>query len=585
MRREAVFKKLRRYRMKKHVLPVMILTFIFLLSPFLLKTVSASDVTVYLDGVELVYTLEAKPTIINDRTMVPIRETANQLGIEVADYNPETRTMTLINGASTIMHTLNTDFIIKDGEVEYYTNSTVIENRSLMPIRMLASAINAYVDWEDDTKSVIISTNPANHTPIPDSGQSGGPVQQPGGRPSVLAIQPSKNNVMTGEEIVITVTATANTSEVRLMQASTIMLASSNQFTQSGADKIFTLRYIPLKPTLLSLRLTVIAGDGVTFNPDNIQAFNIFVNKGLDIISIQTQSATVNRGGTAAISVKADLGITKVTLVDSFDGKVYEVGPVSSSQSESLFEFNIKLDDHGRHVFKVGVTTNTGYRETDRQIEIDVVDTPVNLLQILKIDYNQNDPRTVGWDVPVSVTTNDQVNKVVVRDNAGNILYTAGSYSLTSGSTNRVFMVYVKILKNGTNNYTISAYDQTEKIYVDEPFTLASSGSSSGGQGTGGLIKSVEYDSKQALYIGSNINVTVLTAPMVELYVTKPGGGNAIDKLPSGADFDINIIRNFTSDGGYRYTLTIWVMEFGTYRIVAETQGGNTDFYNLSFKQ
>jgi len=560
----------------KKIFNATIITLLFLVSPVFLRSVAASDVTVYLDGVELVYTLEAKPQIINDRTMVPIRETANQLGIEVTEYNPDTRTMTLMNGGSVIMHTLNTDFIIKDGMVEYFTPSTVVENRSLMPIRMLASAINAYVDWEDDTKSVVITTSGVFTPPPPDVGY-GNLVPQPAGRPSVVSALPNKNNVAVGEEVVITVTATASTTQVRLMRAGVVVLAASEQYRQEGANKIFTISYTPAESTLLAQRLIVVAGENGVFNMESFQAFSLFVAKGLDIISVQTQSTTVNRGGTAVISIRADLGVTMVTLVDSLDGKVYEVQPSSSNESGSLFEFNIKMDEFGLHVFKVGITGPSGFRETNRTIEIDVTSTAASPLEITKIEYNNNASRDVGKRLPVIVTTNDMVDRIVVSDSSGKMLDRVNTYSPVSGG-GRAFTLFVEILQNGQNNYIITAYDSTDTMQIDEPFNVPSTGQNTGSSNIGILLKSVEPD-VTAAYIGDSVTVKVIT----------PFGVDVSAKDPSGFTFTIfsenyneNISKRPLSDGGYEYTISIPVKEYGIYQIIGVRSNANPEIYYLS---
>ena len=574
--------------MKKHVLPYMIVALIFLFSPVFLKTAFAADVTVYLNGVELVYNLEAKPMIINDRTMVPIRETAEQLGVTVADYDPDTRTMTLVNGNITILHALNTDFIIKDGMVEYFTPSTVVENRSLMPIRMLASAINAMVDWEDETKSVIITTMPSGYTPPPGSASPGNLTPQAPAKPSVISAVPNKNNIVVGEEIVITVTATSNTTEVRLMRASVVQLASSIEFTQSGSNRIFTLRYTPAQATMLSQRVTVVAGDGYDFNQEGIQAFMLFVAKGLDVLQINPQYASVNKGETVRITVRTDIGINRITIINSLTSKVDEISPTSSNQTDLLFEFNILCETEGRNVFKIGISDDKGYRETNHSFEIDVSDVPVNLLNIIREDYNPNNPRDVNSWVPVAITTNDKVNKVIVRDRNGNVLDSKLSYS-TSGN-DRIFNLNVKIIENGVNNYTITAYDITESVYLDKAFSLTSTGTGSGGSsGSGSLIRSVTYNSNQ-ISSGQTItlsinaaNFTVLTAPGVDIYVVNPLNQRVVDRIPDNENYVTNSMRSLTSDNGYMYLLTIPVMEYGTYRIMAEAPGGGVEPFSIIF--
>ena len=565
--------------MKKIALPFMIIAFIFVFSAVALKTAQAAEVLVYLNGVELVYNLEAKPQIINDRTMVPIRETANQLGIEVVDYNDETRTMTLKNGDTYIFHTINTDFIIKDGVVEYFTSSIIVENRSLMPIRMLASAIDAFVDWDDANKSVIISTTYQGSLTASEPGLSGGTPQTQHG-PAVISAYPNKTNVVTGEEMTIAVTATSLTTEVRLMRGGTVTLATSTEFSQTGNERIFTLRYSPAEVTVISQRLTVVAGDGITLNHENVHAFNLWVDKGADIISVQVHNGSINVGETAQITIKADPAITKVTLRNTANEQIYEAVPTAANLTETTFEFSIQLNAEGEYIFKIGVTTNAGYREVSRQVEIEVGMTAVNLLNIVDVTYNQTEPRNIGREVAVNVITNDLVNKVVLKDQNGNILYTAGAFSFDG--TNRTFTVFAKILQGGENHYVVTVYDQTETLMLDKQFTITSSDAAGGGGSfSGSVLKNVVYDPPN-VYMFDSFEVRVTTGIGVEVNAKNPNG----DTVTFFSDeYSTNIVRTNLPDGGYLYLINIPVTSFGTYTITGISSTGVSEVHYIQVTQ
>lgn len=204
----------------KRILPALTLA-LALAAVFCAASVfAANEVSVVLNGDSLNFT-EAQPQIINDRTMVPIRETAEFLGM-TAQWDEASRTMTLTSGDNrTIKHTLNQNTIIIDGATKTYDSpSAVVDNRSLMPVRMLADAIDAQVEW-DAVRYRVNITKEMN--------------------PAVIMAKPLKTDVTAGESFVVQVMANTDTTTVKLTDSKQADLGSSSNYVESAGIHIFSV--------------------------------------------------------------------------------------------------------------------------------------------------------------------------------------------------------------------------------------------------------------------------------------------------------------------------------------------------------
>jgi len=117
---------------------------------------ATNDVAVTIDGIA--QTFEVAPRIINNRTMLPLRAIAEALGMEV-DHERATNTAILTLDDLTVTHVIGTNVITVNGvSATFDVASMIIENRTLVPVRMLAEAIGADVEWEPATRTAVIVT-------------------------------------------------------------------------------------------------------------------------------------------------------------------------------------------------------------------------------------------------------------------------------------------------------------------------------------------------------------------------------------------------------------------------------------------
>jgi len=117
----------------------------------------ARRVHVTINGAPVIF--DVQPTLINARTMVPIRAVVEALGAEVG-WDHETQTVTVTTAAGDVISCTIGSYIlyINDEPVEMDIAPVVIGGRTLLPIRFVVEAMGATVEWDGGTRTVVITT-------------------------------------------------------------------------------------------------------------------------------------------------------------------------------------------------------------------------------------------------------------------------------------------------------------------------------------------------------------------------------------------------------------------------------------------
>ena len=120
------------------------------------SSVSAkNDIKININGKDV--KTDVAPIIQNERTMVPLRVVSENLGVKVS-WNQDTKEVTLKD------NNLNAKF--KIGSKTYQANGKkaktdvapiVYEDRTLVPIRVIAETLGREVNWDNNTRTVIIN--------------------------------------------------------------------------------------------------------------------------------------------------------------------------------------------------------------------------------------------------------------------------------------------------------------------------------------------------------------------------------------------------------------------------------------------
>lgn len=106
--------------------------------------------------------LATKPTIINDRILLPVRAVVEEIG-GTADWNDEQQTITLTYDQNTIRLTIaQTTAYLNDGAYTLDAAPIVLNGRTMLPIRFIAESFGFTVDWNPEQQLVTIANRPAN---------------------------------------------------------------------------------------------------------------------------------------------------------------------------------------------------------------------------------------------------------------------------------------------------------------------------------------------------------------------------------------------------------------------------------------
>lgn len=101
---------------------------------------------------------DVPPVILDRRTMVPLRAIFEALGMGVS-FDAATGTITGSKGDSRIQLVINSNQAMVNGKaVTLDVPATVLEGRTLVPVRFIAEGTGQSVGWEARTRTVIITT-------------------------------------------------------------------------------------------------------------------------------------------------------------------------------------------------------------------------------------------------------------------------------------------------------------------------------------------------------------------------------------------------------------------------------------------
>jgi len=131
--------------------------FAFLSANFIIIPIMSNEtVNIVLNGEEL--TFDVSPQIIDNRTLVPIRGILEALGANV-DWDNYTQTITATKDDTVITMQINNVIMLINGEESVLdVPPQLVNDRTLAPVRAAAESLNASVEWNNDTRTVVITT-------------------------------------------------------------------------------------------------------------------------------------------------------------------------------------------------------------------------------------------------------------------------------------------------------------------------------------------------------------------------------------------------------------------------------------------
>jgi hypothetical protein len=115
-------------------------------------------ISVVLDGEPVTFE-RAQPQVVTGRIMVPLRGVFEKMGCLV-EYDPANHIITAHYRNETVVIRMGNRIANKNGaEILMEVPATIIADNALVPLRFLAEAIGAKVEWDETAKTVSISTD------------------------------------------------------------------------------------------------------------------------------------------------------------------------------------------------------------------------------------------------------------------------------------------------------------------------------------------------------------------------------------------------------------------------------------------
>lgn len=109
-------------------------------------------ITVTFNGHPVLF--DVTPQIMNSRTMVPFRKIFEAMGAKVS-YDGDTRTVTGIRGNTTVTLQIdNTSAQVNGNSTELDAAPTIVSGRTLVPVRFIAESMGVEVTWDGDNRVV-----------------------------------------------------------------------------------------------------------------------------------------------------------------------------------------------------------------------------------------------------------------------------------------------------------------------------------------------------------------------------------------------------------------------------------------------
>ncbi|MCD8100581.1 MAG: leucine-rich repeat protein [Oscillospiraceae bacterium] len=117
-----------------------------------------SLITVLYNGKRISFhSYEQNPEIIDNRTLVPLRAIFEAMGADV-EWDQSTQTATSTRGGTTVKITIGANEMYKNGSaVAVDVPAQIINNRTMVPVRVIAEAFGADVQWNQNGRTVLIT--------------------------------------------------------------------------------------------------------------------------------------------------------------------------------------------------------------------------------------------------------------------------------------------------------------------------------------------------------------------------------------------------------------------------------------------
>ena len=121
-----------------------------------LNAFAKDEVTIIVKGEQI----ESRGSVIDGRTMIPVRGVFEKLGYDNITWDAETKTATLANDAKGSVVTIvngESSFTVDGETVTCDVPQQILDGHFVIPLRAVSEAIGAKVSWDGDSKTASIT--------------------------------------------------------------------------------------------------------------------------------------------------------------------------------------------------------------------------------------------------------------------------------------------------------------------------------------------------------------------------------------------------------------------------------------------
>lgn len=124
------------------------------------NVLAEDGISVEVNGEKVVF--DQPPVIENGRTLVPFRAVLEKMGAEV-DWDNDTQTVSCKLGEREVSLVINSDkMTVPEGEITLDVPAKIINSRTMVPVRAVSEGLGAQVDWDNDTRTVVVVSEDAS---------------------------------------------------------------------------------------------------------------------------------------------------------------------------------------------------------------------------------------------------------------------------------------------------------------------------------------------------------------------------------------------------------------------------------------
>ncbi len=455
---------------------------------FALEVQAAEVIPVYLNGQLLEYPAnDAQPQIYQNRTYVPIRKTAEYLGLSI-NWNSKTETLTFSREGLTIDHTMRSNIVYVSGKaVTFDTRSINVQNRTLMPIRMLGESIGGTVEWDNNNRAVYITT--ANAPTVTETTTSS-PVNS-GAAPEIISATLSKSEINVGSTAKVSVKA-KNATKIKLIDGQTQKELDIISEYGEESDGVHTFEALikgenDTKETVYK-SVIVVAGNDSKFFDELSQTKTLIYAVTTDgsskkddddddssssekiksdyLISYKLDKTKYAVDDYAYITVVTKQDVEKVRITNNFNDSRSESSNFTEKNNQRTFEIKHRMSEKGSvNLYITLYIEDEGYEAVNQRVSATVGNTSSSKtydeLEIVDIEI-LNDTVYVDEDAHILVYTSTDVAEVSVYDD--NDKKAASSYYYYGKEDGQlIWKLNFPIEYSGRNKFTVYAYDKDDE--------------------------------------------------------------------------------------------------------------------------